>query len=1138
MFTINKIISLRTLKFFGIGLLLLTFSSRPAWPQTDWVVLFQDDFNDGVLDGWSLGPLYGDAEFHIEDEGGNFVLSGSGHGHADAIVDSWKNFHLKLDVKFVEGTGGVHFNHWMSNGRRYFIGFSLDEIYLNKSIQQGNIELESVNDPHEYGRWYKVEIIGLEKNIKIYVDGVIKIDYIDTEPIDWGTFGLETLEDSHIYFDNIIIKGEKPPTLDMKWFRTGGPSGGLGYDVRIHPKDKNIMFVTDNPSGVNKSYDGGDTWVQRNSGITTSAGASGDGIPIFSLTVDPNNTDIVWAGTQNAKGIYKSTDGGETWVKKDNGVIEGDEISFRGFGVHPYNSNIVFAGAEISTGILGKEFDKTKGKIYKTEDGGENWRTVWEGNNLARFVLFDPNNPEVLYASTGIFDREAYNDEGVGILKSIDGGDTWFQINNGIPNSEGNRFVGFLEMHPTESQILFAASGNNARGIGGVFRTTNGGESWEKVLSGDVFTIVTISPSNATVVYAGSADGFYRSDDGGTNWQKFSKPEGGYGPPGIRAGFPISAVVDPDNSYTVFANNYMGGNFKSTDGGRSWVNSSKGYTGADLHDITVDLYNPAIVYTIGRSGPFRSYNGGEDWDGIRFSISCSGEWYAISLNPANPNEVLMSSEFDGTIYKSIDSGNSWKTVFQHPQVGQGGPQKSRHGFKDISYAPSDPTVVYAGMRKGRRSIDGDFSPKPSFGMYKSIDGGETWFEINTGLNTSFLNINVIAVHPTNPNIVYIGTWRDGIFKTTNGGESWELKSNGLASSDVRSLAIDPQNPNIVYVGLGEGAGVFKSTNGGEIWNQVNNGLSIECPNYLLPLGKVNQNITLEKMPRRLIGSDYYSVPWTSVRSIVIDPTNSQTIFAADYHSGVYISTDGGDTWYAANQMLSTRAVSALAISGDGTILYAATSGGGVFRLTLGRNKPPQILTTIPGTADTVTITHGDSLEFEAFAFDLNKDTLIYNWYFNEQKINNENSSKYLLKTTDKQIGIHYLKLFISDKDTTISVKWTINIQYLTFINDIHDLKILYSFSLSPNYPNPFNSQTKIKYEIPTNSKVTIKIFNLLGQGIITLVDDYKEIGDHEVIWDGKNRNGSLVASGIYIYRIDATSSSKHFVQERKMVLLQ
>ncbi len=690
------------------------------------------------------------------------------------------------------------------------------------------------------------------------------------------------------------------------WFRTGGPSGGLGYDVRIHPINQNIMFVTDNPSGVNKSYDGGATWVQKNQGITTRTSPASDGIPIFSLTIDPNNPDIIWAGTQDSKGIYRSKDGGETWVKKDKGIVEGNEISFRGFAVRPGNSNVVFAGAEIATGIQGVEFDRTKGKIYMTRNGGKKWRCVWEGDNLARIILIDPENPNKMYASTGIFDREAFNEEGVGVLKSVNGGKTWFKINNGIPNFHGNLFVGFLEMHPNNPQILFAASGNNAMGQGGIFRTVDAGQSWTKVLAEDIFTVVTLSPTNPDIIYAGSEHAFYRSDDFGESWKKYQKQEeGSWGPPGVRAGFPISAVVHPSDPFTVFANNYGGGFFVSTDGGESWENRSKGYTGAHLHDIAMDTDNSATVYTIGRSGPFMSKNSGSEWNGLAYGAALYPEWYAVAVNPFDAHEVIISSEHEGALLKSMDSGISWNEVFNHP-LAEGDPAK-RHGFKAITYAPSSPDIIYAGMCKGRRTTLGDFPPGPSFGMFKSTDGGESWQEINVGLRTSFMNVNCIAVHPRNPDIVYIGTWRDGVFRTDDGGGSWVEKNNGLESSDICSLAIDPKNPRVIYAGLGEGAGIFKSKNGGKLWKRANNGLNIQCPSYLMPFGKVAPGISLVKKPLRISGANY-SIPWTAIWDIVIDPTNSKIVYAADHQSGVYISTDKGSSWTSFNKGLSTKAV--------------------------------------------------------------------------------------------------------------------------------------------------------------------------------------------------------------------------------------
>jgi len=891
-------------------------------------LLFQDNFEDGISENWEL-----ESGWEIKSEKDNYVLSGSGHRWACPHVSGWTDYTIKADIKIIRG--GLHFNIRYNTGEvssRYFLGIRQSALYLSKQIGEDFFDLIELSKSLNLKKWNKFKISVEGNNIKVYINNTLKINYNDDDiAIRTGGFAFETLDKSRVDIDNINVTGVKL-VQKVKWVKTGGPIGGLGYDIRIHPQDKRIMFVTDNPSGVNKSYDGGNTWVQRNEGITVRSGSSGDGIPIFSLSIDHNNPNIVWAGTQGMKGIFKSTDGGETWTKKDNGIEEWNEISIRNFGIHPQNSDIVFAGTEISTGILGKEFDKAKGKIYKTEDGGENWHCVWKGDSLARFIIFDQINPNIIYASTGIFDSEAYNNTGVGILKSTDGGNTWKQINNGITNL----FVGFLEMHPRNPRILFAAAGMNASSSrGGIYRTINGGEDWKQVLSGYVFTVVTFSPSNPDIIYAGSSGAFYRSEDGGDTWKKFTKSNGNYGPPGIRAGVPISAVVDPDDPMTIFVNNYGGGAFKSTDGARTWEVSSKGYTGADLFRICIESGNSDIVYTIGRTGPFRSFSGGQGWTGLQFGPANEAEWNTIAMNPSNPKEIIIADEHTGHIYKSRDGGNKWIIVFEPDK--NIGDVLNRHGFKAIAYAPSSPNIIYAGMRKGRRSIDGDLSPGPSFGMYKSTDGGNTWKEINSGLDTPLININCIAVHPINSDIVYIGTWRDGVYKTTNGGENWEPVNGGLVSLDVRSLAIDTKNPEVVYAGMAEGAGIFKTTNGGEYWEGINSGIQVECPSFLQRVGQVKPGVSLTKT-KRLTGKDYYSIPWTNIKSIVIDPINSEIIYAADYSLGVYMSTDGGISWNTINDGLSTKAVNSMAISANGKILYAATSGEGVFRLDLGESK--------------------------------------------------------------------------------------------------------------------------------------------------------------------------------------------------------
>jgi len=203
-----------------------------------------------------------------------------------------------------------------------------------------------------------------------------------------------------------------PQPEDQIWQRLGGPIGGLGYDIRMRPDNPDIMFVTDAWAGVHRSTDGGKTWQPANQGITGRQGESGDAIPVFCLTIDPNDNDIVWAGLQTLGKVYRSEDGGGTWQERSGGIPEGEGLSFRGISVEPGNSDVVYAAGEISSWnwagnrLPGTAFDRTKGVLYKSVDGGLHWKAIWRGDNLARYIWIHPTNPQVLYLSTGIFDRE------------------------------------------------------------------------------------------------------------------------------------------------------------------------------------------------------------------------------------------------------------------------------------------------------------------------------------------------------------------------------------------------------------------------------------------------------------------------------------------------------------------------------------------------------------------------------------------------------------------------------------------------------------------------------------------------------------------------------------------------------------
>jgi hypothetical protein len=133
------------------------------------------------------------------------------------------------------------------------------------------------------------------------------------------------------------------------------------------------------------------------------------------------------------------------------------------------------------------------------------------------------------------------------------------------------------------------------------------------------------------------------------------------------------------------------------------------------------------------------------------------------------------------------------------------------------FSPSAPKIVYAasGIELSSYVSSNVIGP----GVFKSLDEGATWTAINHGLESTTLNIGAIAIHPQNPDIVYLGELNSGIHKTLDGGKTWFLANNGLLKTDIRALAIDPENPDTIYTGA-ELGGVWKSGNGGDSWRNI------------------------------------------------------------------------------------------------------------------------------------------------------------------------------------------------------------------------------------------------------------------------------------------------------------------------------
>ena len=661
-----------------------------------------------------------------------------------------------------------------------------------------------------------------------------------------------------------------------------GPAlmSGRVTDLEPHPTDSKIFFVGTAGGGVWKSLDGGATVVSVFDDYPQSIG---------NIAVDPNDPQVVWVGTgeiwtRNSTsagfGLYKSTDGGVNW-KEIPGFEESKRIS--SIEINPNN------GDEIYVGVLGALWGDSEHRgVYKTTDGGESWEKIFyidQGTGVSDLVM-DPTNPSVLYASMWEFRRTAWSFNSGGeksaLYKSTDGGKSWNKIHNGFPNGKLGR-IGFA-LAPSNTQILYASIEAEKDEDKGLYRSDDAGKSW-KHLNNDFglvvrpfyFSRIVVDPRNPDIVVKGGLYGSL-SRDGGKTFK-------GMGP--MHADI-HDIMFDIKDSERLYAGT-DGGVYRSWDGG-TVMEMIENLPVSQFYHIDVDDKTPYNIYGGLQDngswyGPSSSPGGIEarDWnvigvgDGFRVlkhpskdiiysemqgaenvwrydikknqqktiqPLKVKGDpelrfnWNApITTSAHNPDRLYIGSQF---VHKSDDMGDTWVKISpdlttndpaKQQQENSGGLSKDNSGAENhttiftIAESPLNENVLWVGTDDGNVQV--------------TTNGGKKWK--NTIENIQGLPANTWVYHIEASNFdegtayaVFDGHTQNDfntyVYKTTDFGETW----TSLATPDIegfaRAFQEDLVNPDLLF--LGTELGLYISIDGGSSWKKFTNNFPATAVHYL------------------------------------------------------------------------------------------------------------------------------------------------------------------------------------------------------------------------------------------------------------------------------------------------------------------
>ena len=686
----------------------------------------------------------------------------------------------------------------------------------------------------------------------------------------------------------------------LKYRNIGPFRGGRSVAASGVINDPLTYYMGTTGGGLWKTEDAGQRWKNISDGFfkTGSVGA---------VAVSESNSNIIYCGmgehavrgvmTSYGDGVYKSTDAGKTWIKL--GLEKTQHISR--IVIHPTNHDIVYVAAQ------GALYGPTKERgIYKSIDGGKTWKNVLFVNDLTggAEISIDMNFPEIIYAAMWHHQRTPWKitsgGEGSGLYKSIDGGETWKQIHEGLPKEKGKMAIAVSR---SNSEVVYALiESDSNKDLGGLFVSTNAGKNWNRVSDDNRLTQrawyyieVFVDPNNEKVVYVLSAPAL-RSIDGGKSWEVLKGTHGDF----------HDLWINPKNSKNmVIAND--GGAAISFNYGKTWSTQSNMPT-AQIYRLNADnLF------------PYNLYGGQQDNSSIRIaslsmgsgSISekdwtpaAGGESAFLAFDPENPRYV-MGGSYLGTI-EVLDMQSKASTKIMAAPI-----QYLGREARDMKYlfnwnAPiikskHHPETFFHGAQMVLRTKDMGLNwEEVSPDLTRNIDekqgygGGPYTNEAVGAENYGTISYMVESQHEKG--VLWTGSDDGYVHLSKDDGKTWSnVTPKGLKECLINAIEVSPHDPGTAYIATTRykfndyTPAIYKTNNYGKTWTNISNG-----------------------------------IPYGSFTRVVREDATRKDLLYAGTEKGIYISWDGGKSWESFQLNLPITPITDLMIhKGD---LLVATSG--------------------------------------------------------------------------------------------------------------------------------------------------------------------------------------------------------------------